>query len=72
MSEGLTPQSRMFVHISDNIETAKEVGKRHGGGTLVVLEINTEKMTNTFYVSAHGVWLTDHVSPEYIRPMPSF
>ena len=59
--------SRLYVHLSDNFETAEQVGSRHGDS--VVLTINTKEMVNdgyVFYLSKNGVWLTDHVPSCYI------
>ena len=64
---GLLPMSRQYVHLSEDIETAKKVGTRHGG-KLVILEINTKDMTNDgyeFYLSANNVWLTKTVPWKY-------
>jgi putative RNA 2'-phosphotransferase len=60
--------SRNYVQLSQNIETAKEVGARHGSP--VILEINTKRMFDDgikFYLSNNNVWLTDYVSPDYIN-----
>lgn len=64
---GLLPMSRQYVHLSEDIETAKKVGTRHGG-KLVILEINTKDMMNDgyeFYLSANNVWLTKNVPWKY-------
>lgn len=64
--EGLKPMSRLYVHLSKDVETAREVGKRHGKP--VVLKISSGKMYrdgNKFYCSANGVWLTDKVEAKY-------
>ena len=39
---GLIPKSRLYVHLSKDVETAKAVGKRHGKE--VVYSINSEQM----------------------------
>jgi putative RNA 2'-phosphotransferase len=65
---GIVKGERHHVHLSDNIETAISVGKRHGNP--IVLEVNAKQMDADgvlFYVSANGVWLTDIVSPKYIQ-----
>lgn len=67
MQEGLTKQSRQHVHLSQDIETATIVGKRHG--KVVILEVNAQKMFEEgyeFYLSENGVWLTDRVAVEYL------
>ena len=37
-TQGLIPKSRLYVHLSENINTAETVGKRHGKP--IVLQIN--------------------------------
>lgn len=67
LSFGLCKQSRNHVHLSDDLETAKSVGERHGGRT-VVIKINTKLMIEdgiTFYRSANGVYLVDQVPKKY-------
>ena len=69
LSEGIKSGSRIYVHLSKNIETAINVGKRHGGKT-VVLEVESGKMYKDgikFFISKNGVWLVDYVLPEYIK-----
>lgn len=67
MSEGLSPMSRLYVHLSKDRETAMKVGKRHGKP--VVLKIRAEEMWDDeieFYLSQNGVWLTKYVDKKYI------
>jgi len=66
MKEGLVPKSRLYVHLSKDVETAEKVGKRHGKPA--VLKIETGKMAEDgfkFYLSENGVWLTKAVPPKY-------
>lgn len=67
MKNGLQKQSRQYVHLSKDLDTAKKVGVRHG--ELVLLRINTLDMYRDgykFYLSKNGVWLTDLVPVKYI------
>lgn len=64
---GLKPMNRHHVHLSSDIETAKNVGERRGKST--VIEIDTMSMVRDnikFYQSDNGVWLTDEVNPKYL------
>ena len=66
-SDGIKKMSRNYVKLSENIETATEVGKRHGEP--VILKIDTELMKDDgvkFYLSNNNVWLTDYVDSHYI------
>ena len=65
--QGLLPMSRLYVHLSKDMETATKVGTRHGSP--VILEVDAEKMYRDgykFYLSDNGVWLTKEVPPIYL------
>lgn len=65
---GLLKGTRHHVHLSEDTVTARAVGGRHG--TPVVLTILSEDMAqngHTFYQSANGVWLVDHVPPQFLK-----
>ena len=65
-SEGLKKMRRLYVHLSENIETAINVGRRHGRP--VVLEVHSGEMYKNgckFYLSENGVWLTEYVNVKY-------
>lgn len=64
---GLISKTRLYVHLSDNEETAKKVGTRHG--TPVLYIVKSKEMHNdgyTFYMSKNGVWLTKEVPLKYL------
>jgi len=66
--EGLQRMARHHVHLSDDVATATAVGARHGRP--VVFRVDAAAMRrdgHTFYRSANGVWLTDHIPPRYLR-----
>ena len=65
---GLIPKSRLYVHLSGDLETAKIVGKRHG--KLVVYKVKSGEMAKdgfVFYKSVNGVWLTKEVPVKYLE-----
>lgn len=67
--EGLKPLSRHAVHLSGDTQTAKVVGARRKGES-VILEINSKAMFADgykFQCSENGVWLTESVPPQYIK-----
>lgn len=69
-AEGLVKGQRHHVHLSAQRDTAEAVGKRHGRP--VILMIDTGAMLTagyTFYQSANGVWLVDHVPPQFMKLM---
>jgi len=62
LRSGLKKMTRQHVHLSVNLEVAKQVGGRHGKP--VILIIHALKMFQSgfhFYLSENGVWLTEHV-----------
>jgi putative RNA 2'-phosphotransferase len=68
LAEGLKKMDRHDVHLSKDVQTATKVGERRGKP--IILVIDSAKMAAdgfNFRVSENGVWLTDHVPPEYIR-----
>jgi putative RNA 2'-phosphotransferase len=72
LREGLIPKSRQYVHLSKDLETATNVGKRHVGDydAVIVYVINVPLMKADgykFYESDNGVVLTKSVPPKYIN-----
>lgn len=66
-SSGLRKGERHHVHLSTDELTAHKVGQRRGDS--VLLTIDAAAMAahgHQFFVSANGVWLTDHVPVEFI------
>ena len=65
---GLIPKSRLYVHLSSDMETAKKVGSRHGRPVIYV--VDCEQMAADgckFWLSANKVWLTKEVPVQYLR-----
>ena len=68
MKEGLRPRKRNFVHLSEIIDMAKQVGTRHGSP--VVLSIDIEAMISAgykFYKAQNGIWLTGDILPQFLK-----
>jgi putative RNA 2'-phosphotransferase len=68
MTDGLKPMSRLYVHLSKDIETAAKVGGRHGKP--VILKVDSGVMYRDgfkFYLSANRVWLTKYVVSKYLK-----
>ena len=64
---GINSGTRQYVHLSDNKETAIEVGKRHGIPS--VLEIDAKQMHEDgikAYAANNGVGSTEFVDKKYI------
>lgn len=71
MENGLVPQSRQYVHLSQDIETAQDVGKRHDDKPCILV-IDALKSWNdgiAFYYGNEKVWLADSVPSVYIKKL---
>ena len=65
---GLLKMKRHRVHLSHEIATAVQVGKRHGAPVVFAIDcVTMHTRGHRFYRSANGVWLTDHVPAEFLR-----
>lgn len=68
MTEGLKPMSRQYVHLSADVETAFQVGKRRDSNP-AILKIDAKSAAENgiiFYHANEKVWLCDSVPAEYI------
>lgn len=62
LKDGIVPKSRNYVHLSNDLDTAINVGSRHG--KCVVLQIDTDEMRDRGYIlyrSENGVYLVNKV-----------
>lgn len=67
LSKGILKQQRQYVHLSSNIETAWQVGSRHGKPVVLVLDTGAMKRDGyPFWLSENKVWLCQAVPPQYI------
>ena len=68
---GLLPHSRQYVHLSQDIETAENVGMRHDAKPCILV-IDAKMAWNDgikFYFGNEKVWLADKIPSRYIRKM---
>ena len=66
-TEGLKPQTRLYVHLSLTPEDARKVGQRHGRP--VIYAVKSGEMSRAgvkFFLSANGVWLVKSVPAEFL------
>lgn len=65
--KGLIAGSRRHVHLSAELATAVDVGRRHGKpAVLTVRSAEMHGSGNEFFLSDNGVWLTASVPVEYL------
>ena len=68
--QGLIPKGRLYVHLSSDIDTARNVGSRHGKP--VIYQIDWGKRSAEgyrFFMSANKVWLTKEVPARYLKKL---
>ncbi|MEG4444966.1 RNA 2'-phosphotransferase [Microcoleus sp. AT9_B5] len=68
LCQGIRKMSRHHVHLSVNIQTARQVGARHG--IPAVFTVDAAAMQGDgyiFYCSANKVWLVNFVPPNYLK-----
>lgn len=68
LAQGLLKMSRLYVHLSGDVETAEKVGLRRSKPKVFVVE--SGKMFADgfkFFKSVNGVWLTEHVPAKYLK-----
>ncbi|MDE6887891.1 MAG: RNA 2'-phosphotransferase [Eubacterium sp.] len=68
---GLLPQGRQYVHLSQDMETAYCVGKRHDSNPCILL-VDAAQAWNDgirFYYGNEKVWLADVVPGKYLSLM---
>lgn len=71
--KGLLPMTRQFVHLSETVEAAINVGKRRGKPILI--EVVTERLIKDgwkFFQTSDNVWLTSGISIDYLSFRPWF
>lgn len=65
---GLLPRGRQYVHLSQDIETAENVGMRHDNQPCILI-IDAKSAWNEeikFYFGNEKVWLADSIPSKYI------
>ena len=66
--DGLKKMARQHVQLSEEQDTARKVGARHGKPVLFVVEAARMHGDGfAFFQAENGVWMTDHVPPSYLR-----
>ncbi len=70
LAQGLKKMSRLYVHLSSDVETAEKVGLRRGKPKIFVIESGKMFVDGfKFYRSVNGVWLTEYVPAKYLKEM---
>jgi putative RNA 2'-phosphotransferase len=68
LNTGLEKRERQYVHLSLNVQTATQVGGRHGKPVvLTILAAEMQAAGYLFYLSENKIWLADHVPVQFIR-----
>ena len=65
---GIIAKGRNLVHLSEDFDTAIQVGSRHGHPiVLLIMASDMDKDGYTFCLSNNGVWLTKEVPVKYFK-----
>ena len=68
LETGIQKRNRQHVHLSKDVETAIQVGSRHGKPIVfAVLAGEMHKAQYSFFLSENGVWLTEEVPAKYLK-----
>ena len=68
--QGIMKMDRLYVHLSEDAETALQVGSRHGKA--VVLKVFSQQMYkegHQFFLSENNIWQVDFVPSDYISEL---
>jgi putative RNA 2'-phosphotransferase len=67
--EGLVPHGRQYVHLSADVDTAREVGARKASRpTILTIDAAAAYAEGVrFYRGNAKIWLADHVPPRFIH-----
>lgn len=66
--QGLIKGQRHHVHLAAETKVTLQVGARHGKPVLLTILASAMRAAgHTFYCSTNGVWLVEHVPPEFVR-----
>lgn len=72
LRDGLKKMQRHHVHMAEDLGTATSVGMRKGAPIVFRIDAKVmHDMGHKFYRSENGVWLVDHVPPEYLKRLPN-
>lgn len=71
LKEGLKPMGRQYVHLSVDVDTAKQVAQRKSKD-IKILKINAKEVFNSgvkFYIGNEHVWLVDYIPSDFLLKM---
>lgn len=68
LREGIRAMTRHAVHLSQDLDTARKVGGRHGKPVILIVDAAAMHAAgHVFQVTGNGVWLVESVPPEFLR-----
>ena len=68
--QGLIPKSRLYAHLSGDMETARKVGQRHGKPVIYLVKSGEmHEAGYSFFRSVNGVWLTKQVPTRFLEKL---
>jgi putative RNA 2'-phosphotransferase len=72
LAEGLQKMSRHHVHLTTDVNSARQVGARRGKSVVFTIDsLEMERAGYEFYLTQNLVWLVDRVPPQYLQLLES-
>jgi putative RNA 2'-phosphotransferase len=67
--DGLLPMGRQYVHLSVDVETAKQVGRRRDPKPVILVIKSKQAYEDgiNFYHGNENIWLSDSIESKYIE-----
>ncbi len=66
--EGLKPMKRLYVHLTNDLETALDTGRRHGDPVVLVVDAGClSSMGIKVYKATDKIYLVEYVPPQCIK-----
>jgi len=72
--EGLLPMNRDFVHLSEDVATAQQVGARHDTHPVIyrIAARDAAKNGILFYPTSSRVWLVSELPARFLHHLTSY
>ena len=68
LKDGILAKNRQYVHLTEQYQTAIDVGKRYGKEVVLLVDaLSMHRDGFDFLLTENGVWLVDIVPPKYIK-----
>lgn len=68
LGEGLKPMKRQYVHLTEDIKEAEEVGRRRSKDVVIIgiRALDASREGVKFYKESKGIWLSDTIAGKWL------